>query len=106
MIDYSKILQESKDKKYGALASKRENKPNPYTCNYCPGDHHKYCEHEHCILDESWIAKEVEVAKLRNQLRIEETYLRNGEGTVGYDFRKVFLNVERLKRKLKVLEEK
>ena len=100
MVNFKKYLQESKDRKFGALASKRESEPNPYSCNYCPKSHHKYCEHEHCIFDEEWLRNDSRETLLRNQLKDEMDYLRNGEGTVGYDKVEVYKNVLRLKRKL------
>ena len=103
MVNFRKYLQESKDRKFEAIASKKESKPNPYSCNYSPTSGHKYCEHEHCILDKEWLRKDCEVTKLRNQLRKEESYLRNGEGTVGYDRLSVYKNVLKLKKKLKNL---
>ncbi len=39
-----------------------------------------------------------------NQIKAEEDYLRNGKGCKGYDFKEVYKNVLRLKRKLKELE--
>ena len=101
MVNFKKYLQESKDRKFDALASKKESEDNPYSCNYSPVSGHKYCEHEHCILDKDWISHENEVAKLRNQLRNEEEYLKNGEGTVGYDMKRVYMNVLRLRKELK-----
>lgn len=100
MVDFGKYLQESKDMKYSVLSSKRESEPNPYSCNYSPCSKHKYCEHSHCIFDEDWLRKDCEVAKLRNQLRNEISYLRNGEGTVGYDMKSVYMNVLKVKKKL------
>ena len=100
MVNFRKYLQESKDMKFDAIASKRESEPNPYSCNYSPKSGHKYCEHTHCILDKEWVAKDCEVTKLRNQLREEESYLQNGKGTVGYDMRSVYTNVLKLKKKL------
>ena len=100
MVNFRKYLQESKDRKFEAIASKRESKPNPYSCNYSPTSGHKYCEHEHCILDKEWLRKDCEVTKLRNQLRKEESYLRNGEGTYGYDKVKVYKNVLKLRKLL------
>lgn len=100
MVNFKKYLQESKDRKFGALASKRESEPNPYSCNYSPCSGHKYCEHEHCILDANWLRKDQEETLLRNKLQEEKDYLKNGEGTVGYDKVEVYKNVLRLKRKL------
>jgi len=100
MVNFKKYLQESKDRKFGALASKRESEPNPYSCNYCPKSHHKYCEHAHCIFDEEWLRNDNRETLLRNQLKDEMDYLKNGEGTVGYDKVEIYKNVLRLKRKL------
>ena len=100
MVNFKKYLQQSKDRKFGALASKRESEPNPYSCNFSPVSHHKYCEHEHCIFDEEWLRNDSRETLLRNQLKDEMDYLRNGEGTVGYDKVEVYKNVLRLKRKL------
>lgn len=100
MVNFKKYLQESKDRKFDAIASKKESEPNPYSCNYCPKSHHKYCEHEHCIFDEEWLRNDSRETLLRNQLKDEMDYLRNGEGTVGYDKVEVYKNVLRLKRKL------
>ena len=103
MVDFRKYLQESKDMKYSALASKRESEHNPYSCNYSPRSGHKYCEHAHCILDPDWSRKDNEITKLRNQLKAEESYLKNGQGTVGYDMKSVYMNVLKLKKKLRDL---
>ena len=103
MVNFKKYLQQSKDMKYSAIASKRESEPNQYSCNYSPVSEHKFCEHTHCIFDDEWVAKDAKVTKLRNQLREEESYLQNGEGTVGYDRVEVYKNVLRLKNKLKNL---
>ena len=104
MVNFRKYLQQSKDMKYEALSSKRESESNPYSCNYSPCSGHKYCEHpDHCILDDDWIAKEAEVAKLRNCLEREMSYLQNGKGTVGYDMKSVYMNVLKLKKELKDL---
>ena len=84
MVNFKKMLQESKDRKFSALASKRQTEPNPYSCNYSPVSGHKYCEHEHCILDATWLRKDAETTKLRNKLQEEKDYLKNGEGTYGY----------------------
>ena len=100
MVDFKKMLQESKDRKFSALASKRQTEPNPYTCNYSPVSGHKYCEHEHCILDATWLRKDAETTKLRNKLQEEKDYLKNGEGTYGYDKVKVYKNVLKIKKLL------
>lgn len=100
MVDFRKYLQESKDRKYEALASKKESEHNPYSCNYSPRSGHKYCEHTHCILDPDWSRKDNEITKLRNQLKDEESYLKNGQGTVGYDMKSVYMNVLKVKKKL------
>ena len=101
MVNFKKYLQQSKDRKYSAIASKKDSETNPYSCNYSPKSGHKYCEHEHCIFDSDWVSHEIEVAKLRNQLRNEEDYLKNGEGTVGYDMKSVYKNVLKLRKMLK-----
>ena len=106
MVDFRKYLQESKDRKFEALSSKRESEPNPYSCNYSPVSEHKYCEHTHCIFDEDWIAKDHCVTILRNKLNDEMDYLRNGEGTVGYNRVSVYKNVLKLKKKLELLGER
>ncbi len=100
MVDFKKMLQESKDRKFSALTSKRQTEPNPYSCNYSPVSHHKYCEHEHCILDPNWIAKDKEKTLLQNQLEEEQNYLKHGMGTVGYDRVSVYKNILRLKKLL------
>ena len=100
MVDFKKMLQESKDRKFDAIASKKESEPNPYSCNYSPVSHHKYCEHEHCILDATWLRKDAETTKLRNKLQEEKDYLKNGEGTYGYDKVQVYKNVLKLKKLL------
>ena len=100
MINYKRILQESKDNKFNALASRKEVKDNSHTCNYSPKSHHKYCEHKHCILDPKWIQEDTQKTLLKNKLNEEEDYLKHGEGTVGYDRLTVFKNVLRLKKKL------
>ena len=104
MIDYKRILQESKDMKWEAIHHKKDTKPNSYSCNYSPKSHHKYCEHEHCILDKEWQDKDKAKTILLNQIKAEEDYLKNGKGCKGYDFKTVYKNVQRLKRKLKELE--
>ncbi len=103
MINFNKILRESREQKFEALDEKRETEPNPYSCNYCPKSHHKYCEHKHCILDPEWIKKENEKALLQQQLKEEMDYLKNGEGTVGYDRLSVYKNVLKLKKQLREL---
>ena len=87
--------------KFDALSSKKELEHNPYSCNYSPKSHHKYCEHEHCIFDDEWLRKDSRETILRNQLQEEESYLKNGEGTVGYDFKEIYKNVLKLRRKLR-----
>lgn len=103
MINYKRILQESKDKKFDAIASKKEVKDNSHTCYYSPKTHHKYCEHDHCILDKEWQRKQQERNTLQKMIEAEESYLKNGEGTVGYDRLSVYKNVLKLKKKLKNL---
>ena len=103
MVNFKKYLQESKDRKFHAIASKKESEPNPYSCNYSPVSHHKYCEHEHCIFDDEWIREEVAKNELRNKINEEEDYLRNGEGTYGYDRLSVYKNVLKLKKQLREL---
>ena len=103
MVNFKKYLQESKDRKFEALASKKDSETNPYSCNYSPVSHHKYCEHEHCIFDATWLRNDAETTMLRNKLKEEEDYLKYGEGTVGYDRVSVYKNVLRLKNKLKKL---
>ena len=100
MVNFKKMLQESKDRKFSAIASKRESEPNPYTCNYSPCSGHRYCEHEHCILDATWLRNDAETTKLRNKLNEEMDYLRNGEGTYGYDKVSVYKNVLKIKKLL------
>lgn len=106
MVDYSKLLRESKDMKFEALGSKQEIESNPYSCNYCPHDKHKYCEHEHCILDPEWLRNENIKNNLRKQLQEEKDYLQYGEGTVGYDRVEVYKNVLKLEKKLKNAEKR
>ena len=103
MINYKRILQESKDKKFDAIASKKEVKDNSHTCYYSPRSHHKYCEHDHCIFDKEWQRKQQEQNQLRERIEAEESYLKNGEGTVGYDKLSVYKNVLRLKKQLREL---
>ena len=100
MVNFRKYLQESKDRKFSALASKRQTEPNPYSCNYSPVSGHKYCEHAHCILDATWLRNDAETTKLRNKLQEEKDYLKNGEGTYGYDKVKVYKNVLKLRKLL------
>ena len=100
MINYKRILQESKDKKFDAIASKKEVKDNSHTCYYSPKSHHKYCEHDHCILDKEWQRKQQEQNQLRKMIEAEESYLKNGEGTVGYDRLSVYKNVLKLRKLL------
>ena len=106
MINFNKILRESRDKKFDALNDKRENEPNPYSCNYSPVSEHKYCEHTHCIFDPEWFEKDKEIILLKQELKSEMEYLRNGEGTVGYDRVSVYKNVLKLKKKLELLGER
>ena len=40
---------------------------------------------------------------MENQLKEEENFLKNGEGCNGYDFKTVYKNVLKLKKKLKNL---
>ena len=101
MVNYQRLLRKSKDMKFDALSSKKELEHNPYSCNYSPKSHHKYCEHEHCIFDDEWLREDVAKSRILNELREEESYLKNGEGTVGYDFKEIYKNVLKLRRKLR-----
>ena len=83
MVDYQKLLRESRDLKFEAIASKKEIKDNSHTCYYSPKSHHKYL--------------------LENQLKEEENFLKNGEGCKDYDFKTVYKNVLRLKKQLRNL---
>ena len=103
MVNFKKLLQESKDRKFDAIASKKDLKHNPYSCNYSPKTRHKYCEHEHCIFSDEFRDYDKERTLLENKLREEESYLKNGEGTVGYDRLSVYKNVLKLKKMLKKL---
>lgn len=105
MVNFKKYLQQSKDMKFEALSSKRDLEVNPYSCNYSPVSGHRYCEHEHCILDPSWVAKDSRETMLRNKLREEESYLQHGEGTVGYNRKEVYKNVLKIKKLLSSWEE-
>ena len=100
MVNFKKYLQESKDRKFDAIASKKESEPNPYSCNYSPVSHHKYCEHEHCILSDEFRDYDKERTLLENKVREEESYLKNGEGTYGYDKVQVYKNVLKLRKLL------
>ena len=100
MVNFKKYLQQSKDRKYSALASKRQTEPNPYSCNYSVGSGHKYCEHEHCIFDATWLRNDHELTMLRNRLQEETNYLKYGEGTYGYDKKEVYKNVLKIKKLL------
>ena len=100
MVNFKKMLQESKDRKFDAIASKRESEPNPYSCNYSPKSRHKYCEHTHCIFDATWLRNDAETTMLRNKLQGEMDYLKNGEGTVGYNKVEVYKNVLKLRKLL------
>lgn len=103
MVDFKRLLQESRDRKFSAISRKKETEPNPYSCNYSPKSHHKYCEHEHCIFDDAWIREDVAKTRLRNLIREEEKYLQNGDGTVGYDRVSVYKNVLKLRKRLEEL---
>ena len=103
MVNFKKYLQESKDMKFDAIASKKDFEPNPYSCNYSPVSHHKYCEHEHCRLSDEFRDFDKQKITLQEKLREEEDYLKYGEGTVGYDRLSVFKNVLKLKNELKNL---
>ena len=105
MVNFRKLLQESKDMKFDAISRKMESEPNPYSCNYSPVSGHRYCEHEHCILDPSWIERDKEKTILQNKLKAEEEYLKYGEGTVGYDRISVYKNVLKIKKLLSSWEE-
>ena len=100
MVNFKKYLQESKDRKFEAIASKKDSEHNPYSCNYSPVSHHKYCEHEHCILSDEFRDYDKERTLLENKLREEESYLKNGEGTYGYDRVEVYKNVLKLRKLL------
>ena len=100
MVNFKKYLQESKDRKFDAMASKRKSEPNPYSCNYSPKSHHKYCEHEHCIFDEEWLRNDAKLTKLHNKLNEEIDYLQHGEGTYGYNKKEVYKNVLKLRKLL------
>ena len=100
MVNFKKYLQESKDRKFDAISRKKESEPNPYSCNYSPVSHHKYCEHSHCIFDDEWIREEVAKNELRNKISEEEDYLKHGEGTYGYDKVQVYKNVLKLRKLL------
>ena len=100
MVNFKKYLQESKDRKFDAIASKKESETNPYSCNYSPVSHHKYCEHEHCILSDEFRDYDNKRTLLENKLREEESYLKNGEGTYGYDKIQVYKNVLKLRKLL------
>ena len=104
MVDFKKYLQESKDMKFDAISRKKESEPNPYSCNHSPKSGHKYCEHEHCILSDEFRDYDHKRTLLENKLREEEEYLRNGEGTVGYNRVEVCKNVLKLKRELEELD--
>ena len=103
MVNFKKYLQESKDRKFDAISRKKDLDDNPYSCNYSPVSHHKYCEHEHCILSDEFRDFNNEYGRLTCKLREEEDYLQHGEGTVGYNRVEVFKNVLRLKKQLKDL---
>lgn len=100
MVNFKKYLQESKDRKFNAIASKKDLEANPYSCNYSPVSHHKYCEHSHCILSDEFRDYDNKRTLLENKLREEESYLKNGEGTVGYDRLSVYKNVLKLRKLL------
>ena len=100
MVDYQKLLRESKDLKFEAIASKKEIKDNSHSCNYSPVSQHKYCTHSHCIFDEKWQEQDKQKTILQNRLKEEEDFLKNGEGCYGYDFKLVYKNVLRLRRKI------
>lgn len=103
MVNFRKYLQQSKDMKFNAIASKKDLDANPYSCNYSPVSHHKYCEHEHCILSDEFRDFDYEHTMLQKKLREEEDYLQHGEGTVGYNRIEVYKNVLRLKNELRNL---
>ena len=103
MVNYQKLLRESRDLKFEAIASKKEIKTNSHSCNYSPKSHHKYCTHKHCIFDKEWQEQDKQTTLIRNQLKEEENFLKNGEGCYGYDFKTVYKNVLRLKNKIKKL---
>ena len=100
MVNFKKYLQESKDRKFEAIASKKESEPNPYSCNNSPVSRHKYCEHCHCIFDDEWLREEVAKNELRNKISEAEDYLKHGEGTYGYDKVQVYKNVIKLRKLL------
>ena len=100
MVNFKKYLQESKDRKFDAISRKKESEPNPYSCNYSPVSHHRYCEHEHCILSDEFRDYDNKRTLLENKLREEESYLKNGEGTYGYDKVQVYKNVLKLRKLL------
>ena len=103
MVNYQKLLRESKDMKFDAIANKKAFKENSHSCNYSPVSKHKYCQHSHCIFDKEWQEKDKKETQLRNQIKEEEDFLKNGQGCYGYDFKIVYKNVLRLKNKLKKL---
>ena len=103
MVNFKQYLQESKDRKFNAISRKRESEPNPYSCNYSPVSHHKYCEHEHCILSDEFRDFDKRRIILEEKLREEESYLKYGEGTVGYDRVSVYKNVLKLKKQVRNL---
>lgn len=100
MVDYQKLLRESKDLKFETIASKKEIKDNSHSCNYSPKSKHKYCTHSHCIFDKEWQEQDKQKTILQNQIKMEEDFLKNGQGCYGYDFKKVYKNVLKLKKKL------
>ena len=87
MVNFKKYLQESKDRKFDAISRKKDSEHNPYSCNYSPVSHHKYCEHEHCILSDEFRDYDKERTFLENKLREEESYLKNLLGERQYDKR-------------------
>ena len=101
MIDYDKLLRESRDKKFKTLDGLKESEPNPYSCNYSEGNKHDCCEHSHCVLDDDWIETEKGKNLLKKQLKEEQSFLKNGEGCVGYDKLEITKNILKLKNELK-----
>lgn len=101
MIDYDKLLRESRNKKFEKLNDLKEFKVNPYSCNYSEGNKHDCCEHNHCVLDECWLETDAKKNLLKEQLKEEQVFLENGEGCVGYDKLEITKNILRLKKELK-----
>ena len=101
--NYRELLRTKREQKFDLL---KDSQINSYECNYSDVGKCIACHHPTwCIFSEERIKYEEKLALLKNKEKDLKSYLLNGAGTYGYDKEKLKVELLKVKKEVRKLNE-